>query len=362
MKIGIIGCGNISDIYLQNCKRLHGLEVVACADLVVERAREKAERYGIPKALTADQLLADPDVELAINLTIPKAHFEVGKGLIAAGKHVYNEKPLTTSRSDAKKLLEAAERGSLRVGCAPDTFLGAALQTARARVDAGDIGRPVAATAFMMHHGPEGWHPDPEFFFKPGAGPLFDMGPYYLTALVHLLGPAKRVGAACSSAFPERVVMRGPKAGHRIKVETPTHVAGTVEFAGGAIATIVFSFDIWAAQLPYIEIYGTEGSMSLPDPNFFGGVVRMIRQGDRGWHEVPLEGGYEQNARGIGVADVADAIVRGRPHRASGELAFHVLDIMESVLEAGRTGRCVEISSTCERPMPMPAETRFGAL
>jgi predicted dehydrogenase len=362
MNVGIIGCGNISDIYLQNCKRLSGLNVIACADLVEERARDKAARYGVPKALTPDALAADPDVELAINLTVPRAHFDVARQLVAAGKHVYNEKPLSTVRSDAKKLLDDARAAHLRIGCAPDTFLGAALQTARKRIDAGEIGKPVGATAFMTSHGVEGWHPDPEFFFKPGAGPLLDMGPYYLTAMISLIGPVRRVSASTAASFPERIVVRGPKAGQRIAVETPTHVSASLEFEAGAIATVLFSFDVWAAHLPFIEIYGTEGTMSLPDPNFFGGVVRVLRAGDHAWRDLPLEFAYEQNSRGIGVADVADAVAGRRPHRASGDLAYHVLDVMESILDSGRTGRHVEVESRCERPAPMLPEPTFGRL
>ncbi len=362
MNVGIVGCGNISDIYFQNCKLFDALRVVACADLVVERAKEKASKFGIPKALTTEQVIADPDVELVINLTIPRVHFELAQRLVDAGKHVYNEKPLSTVRADARRLIENARARKLRVGCAPDTFMGAGLQTCRQVVDAGTIGRPVAATAFMMSHGPEGWHPDPEFFYKPGGGPLFDMGPYYLTAMVHLLGPVQRVSATSRVSFAERQVGHGPKAGQRIKVETPTHITGMLEFANGAVGTLIFSFDVWAHQMPHIEVHGTEGSLSLPDPNFFGGPVRVFTPGDRTWREVPLSHGYDQNSRALGVADMAYAIRSGRPHRASGDLAFHVLDIMESMIDASRTGLPVDVKSRCERPAPMQAALPFGTL
>ena len=240
------------------------------------------------------------------------------------------------------------------MGCAPDTVLGGGLQTCRKLIDDGAIGTPVAAVAFMPSHGPEAWHPDPEFFYKTGAGPLFDMGPYYLTALITLLGPIERVSAAARISFPERLITSQPHAGKQIAVETPTHVVGLLEFASGAVGTLLTSFDIWAANLPRIEIYGSAGSLSVPDPNIFGGRVQLW-QPDTKWQDVELTHPYTESLRGLGVADMADAIQSGRPHRANGDLGFHVLDAMHGILEAARDGQRVQLSSQCERPEPMPA-------
>ena len=353
-RVGVIGCGNISGIYLTNCRRLAGLELVACADLDMLRARAKAAEHGI-RAATVDNLLADPGIDLVINLTIPAVHAEVNLAALAAGKHVYTEKPLATRRADGAATLALAREKGLRVGSAPDTFLGGGLQTCRRLIDDGAIGAPVAAVAFMTGHGPESWHPDPEFFYKPGAGPMFDMGPYYLTALVSLLGPIVRVTGSARISFPERTIGSGPKQGQQIVVETPTHIAGVLDFEGGVVATIITSFDMWAANLPRIEIYGSEGSLSVPDPNTFGGPVRIRRAGEGEWREVPLTHGHTENSRGLGVADMASAIRDDRPHRASGELAYHVLDVMAAFEEASTSGRHVEITSGPSRVAALPA-------
>ena len=353
-RVGIIGCGNISGIYLANCRKLPGLALVACADLALARARAKAAQHGI-RAATVDELLADPDIDLVINLTIPSVHAEVSQRALAAGKHVYTEKPLATRRADGAATLALARAKGLRVGSAPDTFLGGGLQTCRKLIDAGAIGEPVAAVAFMTGHGPEGWHPDPEFFYKPGAGPMFDMGPYYLTALVSLLGPIVRVTGSARISFPERTIGSGPQQGQQIVVETPTHVAGVLDFAGGAVATIITSFDVWAASLPRIEVYGSEGSLNVPDPNTFGGPVRIRLAKDKELRDVPLTHGYTENSRGLGVADMASAIREGRPHRASGELAFHVLDVMAAFEEASTAGRHMAITSGPPRVEALPA-------
>ncbi len=352
--VGVVGCGNISSIYLENAKRLKSLNLLACADLDMSRAESRAAQFGI-SAVSVDAMLADPSIELIINLTIPAAHAEVARKALQAGKHVYNEKPLAVSRDDAKDLVELAHQRSLLLGGAPDTFLGGGLQTCRKLIDDGWIGTPVAATAFMLCHGHESWHPDPAFYYKRGGGPMLDMGPYYLSALVSLIGPVRRVTGAARITFPERTITSAPQYGATIGVEVPTHVAGILEFATGAIATLVTSFDVWAANVPTIEIYGTEGSLGVPDPNTYGGPVSLRRAGSAGWSEIPLTHGYTTNSRGIGVADMADALRRGRPHRASGDLTYHVLDIMTSIDDAARTGSHVELTSMCLRPSALPS-------
>jgi predicted dehydrogenase len=361
-KIGIVGCGNISGIYFEAGRVFDILDIVACADLLPERASAKAAEHHIPRACRVEELLADPEIEIVVNLTIPKAHAEVARAALQAGKSVHNEKPLAVSREDGMQLLKAAGERGLRVGCAPDTFLGGGLQTCRKLIDDGWIGEPVAATAFMLCHGHESWHPDPDFYYQPGGGPMFDMGPYYLTALVHLMGPVRRVTGSAQVTFPERLITSQPKYGTKIKVNVPTHVAGIMDFANGAVGTIVTSFDVWAAQVPRIEIYGTEGSLTVPDPNGFGGPVFVRRAGASDWSEVPLTHGYAKNSRGIGVADMAYALRSGRPQRANGDMAYHVLDIMHAFHDASREGRHVELSSTCTRPAPLPLGLREGTL
>jgi predicted dehydrogenase len=353
-KIGVIGCGNISGIYLQQGQRFDVLDVVAVADLDVEKAQARAAEYDVPRVCAVPELLADPQIEIVLNLTVPQAHGEVALAALDAGKHVYNEKPLALSREDGRRLLDRAHERGLRVGCAPDTFLGGGLQTCRKLIDDGWIGEPVAATAFMMGHGPESWHPDPDFFYQPGAGPMFDMGPYYLTALAFLIGPVRGVAGAARITFPERVITSEPRYGTTIHVNTPTHVAGVLDFENGAIGTIVTSFDVWAAQVPRIEIYGTAGSLSVPDPNRFDGPVRVRRAGATEWSEIPLLYGYTENSRGVGLADMAYALRSGRPHRASGDLAYHVLDVMHAIHEAAAQGRRMEVTSACPRPAPLP--------
>lgn len=352
-KVGIIGCGNISGIYCQNAQKLKALELVACADLIEERARASAERYGI-RAMKPEELLADPEIEIVLNLTTPGAHYEVARAALEAGKSVYNEKPLAIAREEGKHLLELAAAKGLRVGCAPDTFLGAGIQTCRKLIDDGVIGEPVAAVAFMTCHGHESWHPDPEFYYQVGGGPMFDMGPYYLTALINLVGPVRQVTGSARITFPTRTITSEPKRGKVITVEVPTHVVGVLNFVEGAVGTIITSFDVWGANLPWIEIYGSEGSLSVPDPNTFGGPVRLLRAGQKEWEEVPLTHGYAENSRGLGVADMAAAMRSGRKHRASGELAYHVLDIMHAIHEASAQSAHVELQSRCERPAAMP--------
>jgi predicted dehydrogenase len=353
VSVGVIGCGTISSIYLQMAKRLRILDVQACADLYLERAQARATEFDIPRACSVEALLADPEIEVVLNLTVPAAHAEITLAALEAGKHVYTEKPLAISRIDGRRVLDEAKERRLRLGSAPDTFLGGGLQTCRKLIDDGWIGEPVAAVAFMMSRGPERWHPDPAFFYQQGAGPMLDMGPYYLTALVSLLGPIRRVTGSARITFAERTITSQPRFGATIPVTTPTHIAGVLDFASGAVGTIITSFDVWASNVPRIEVYGTHGSLSVPDPNTFGGPVRVRRAGAEAWSELPLTHGYTENSRGIGLAEMAYALRSGRPHRADGDLAYHVLDVMQAFEESSEQGQHVEMSSTCSRPAPL---------
>ncbi len=359
MNIGIVGCGNISGIYFKNAADLlNNVQVTCCSDLIEERAREVAAEQNC-QARTTDELLAADDVDIVLNLTIPKAHHEVAMRALQAGKHVYNEKPLAMTRAQAAEMLALAGEKGLRVGCAPDTFLGGGLQTCRALIDAGEIGTPIGAMAFMGCPGHESWHPAPEFYYKPGGGPVLDMGPYYVTALVALLGGVKRVAGLAKRGRSPRVVGSGPLEGQQINVEVSTHVTGVMDFASGAAATLIMSFDVWGHNCPRIEIYGSKGSLSCPDPNTFGGPVKIKRGGDD-WEEIPIERAYTENSRCLGVADMAAAIRSGRPHRCSGELAVHVLDIMLALQESGQADQYATLETAVERPAPMPADLTAG--
>ncbi|HEX8236360.1 MAG TPA: Gfo/Idh/MocA family oxidoreductase [Abditibacteriaceae bacterium] len=361
-KIGLIGCGNISGAYFNTNKSYSFFDIVACADLDVARAQAKADEYSIAKACSVEDLLADPEIEMVINLTIPAAHGPIAIQALQAGKSVYNEKPLAVTREEAQQMLQIAREKSLRVGCAPDTFLGGGIQTCRKLIDEGWIGEPVAVTAFMMGRGHESWHPSPLFYYQRGGGPMFDMGPYYLTALVSLLGPVRRVTGSTRITFPQRTITSQPLAGQVMDVEVDTHVAGIMDFHSGPIATLITSFDVYQAPHPPITIFGSHGTLAVPDPNSFGGPVKLFRPGNEGWNEVPLAFGYTGNSRGVGMADMALAIKQERPHRASGELAYHVLDLMQAFHDSSREGRHIEMQSTCERPAPLPMGLRDGEL
>ncbi len=377
MKIGIIGCGNISGCYIQYAFKLRHLELIALADLDVDRAKikvaeiqQKAEEWKLPAGLrlpvacSVDELLGNPEIQLVINLTIPKAHAQVAIATLEAGKHTYGEKPIGVNREEARKILQVAKSKNLRVGNAPDTFLGAGLQTCRKIIDDGLIGQPVGATAFMTCPGHESWHPDPAFYYQKGGGPMLDMGPYYLTALVNLVGPVQKVAGINRITYPERTITSAPKKGTKIKVETPTHMASTLEFANGAIGTMLMSFDVQRADLPHIQIFGTQGTLMVPDPNDFGGRIRLWKSGNEKpeWCDVPQAFANATNSRGLGVADMAAAIPANRPHRASGELAYHVLDVMQATLEAGETGRHISIESHVDRPASLPDGLPDGAI
>ncbi len=357
VRVGVIGCGNISATYLRVMPQFSVLQVAACADLDLARAQQRAAEFGVPRACSVEELLADPTIELVVNLTIPAAHGSVAEAALLAGKSVYNEKPLALNRADGQRLLSLAQERRLRVGAAPDTFLGGGLQTCRAVLDSGAIGAPVAATAFFLNHGHEHWHPDPAFYYQPGGGPMFDMGPYYLTALVSLIGPVRRVAASARASFPERTITARPRRGQTVPVTTPTHIAAVLDFASGAIGSVITSFDVWAHNLPRLEIYGTEGSLSVPDPNEFSGPVRVRRAGESEWRDVPLAFGYTEQSRGLGVADMAYGLRTGQPHRASGDLAYHVLDIMQATLESSASGTAVAMTTAPDRPAPLDGDT-----
>jgi predicted dehydrogenase len=366
LNVGIIGCGNISGIYLQNIPAYRGLILRACADMKPEVAQAQASRHGI-EALSVDELLAREDIDLVVNLTVPAAHFGVSLAALSAGKHVFSEKPLAVDFEQGRRLVDEAEARGLHLGCAPDTFLGAGGRLARNIVDDGKIGHILSGTAFLMSHGMEHWHPDPEFFFKPGGGPILDMAPYYLSTLVNLIGPVQRVFAMSSIGFAERIVTsESPRKGHRIPVETPTHVMSLLEFASGAQVTFCMSWDVWKHSHPAIEIYGSEGSLRVPDPNFFGGHVEITERGGD-WRavdssEMPLgspnwrspnwapDVPNKANYRALGLADLASSVLNGTPHRSSGRLGLHVLEVMHSILEGAATGQPRAITTTLERP------------
>jgi predicted dehydrogenase len=340
------------------------LRMAACADLDKDRAKARAEEFGIPRVLTPEQLVADDGIDLVLNLTVPKAHAPVALQALENGKHTYAEKPFGVDRKEGEEVLRAAREKGLRVGCAPDTFLGAGIQTARKVLDEGTIGRPVAFTAFMMGRGHESWHPSPEFYYEVGGGPMFDMGPYYVTALLNLLGPIRRITGAAAIAIPERTITSQPKHGKKIQVETPDHICGTMEFQNGAIGTIITSFAVsnavYDSKFP-ITIYGTEGALKVPDPNGFDGPVQVRRTGDAEWQEAPhaFPTGY---GRSVGLADMAHALRSGRPHRAGAVQAFTVLDVMQGFLDSSREGNAYQPVLPYERAAPMPAGLPFGVL
>ncbi|MEY2580269.1 MAG: hypothetical protein QOE09_118 [Ilumatobacteraceae bacterium] len=352
-RVGIIGCGNISPAYANTLSQFSWIEIAAFSDGIPERAEKFAERYG-GVALELAEMLGDETIDAVVNLTPAHAHTSVSRLCLEASKPVFSEKPLGTDFDDGRSLVELANERGLRLGCAPDTFLGAGLQAARSAIDSGLIGEPIAANAFFLGFGPEWWHPNPESFYVPGAGPLFDMGPYYLTTLVHLLGPARSISGSAKIGIADRVVHAKGRVGDVVQATTPTHVTSMIEFVSGASATLVTSFDVKATRFRNIEIYGTDGTLSLPDPNTFGGPlkVRSIIADD--WRDIPLRPANVPQQRGIGLADMLSATIANRPHRASAELALHVLELMSTTLRSSDEGRRIDLTTTCERPAPMP--------
>ncbi|XBH21472.1 Gfo/Idh/MocA family oxidoreductase [Jonesiaceae bacterium BS-20] len=361
LRIGIIGRGNISGAYLKTLPGLSAVRLVAVADIDLERAREAAVGYPGVRVLSVTDLLADPEVDLVLNLTIPAAHAEVALAAIAAGKHVYGEKPLAASASAATALLTAPAQAGVTVGCAPDTVLGTGIQTARKAIDDGRIGRPISATATMVTPGHERWHPNPDFYYSPGGGPLLDMGPYYVTALLTLLGPVTSVIGAASHTRDARAIGSGPRADELIRVTTDTHVTGVLTHASGALSTLVMSFDAVATHSANIEVHGENGSLMVPDPNKFDGDVKLYTLGSDTWHTIAPNAGYINAGRGIGLQDLA-LTAPEEPPRANGQLAYHALEIMESLLASAHSGQAVTIASSCERPAPVPlTQTSTGS-
>ncbi len=361
LRIGVVGCGNISSIYLKNCGSVFGnLEIRALADLVPERAKAKAAEFaaetGDARACTLRELLAAEDIDAVLNLTIPNAHAEVSLAALEAGKHVYGEKPLAVSLAEGERIAALAKSKGLRLGSAPDTFLGAGLQTCRKLIDEGWIGEVVGATAFMLCGGHEGWHPDPAFYYKRGGGPMLDMGPYYIHALVSLMGPVAGLVGQAKTAWAERTVTSKQRYGERIEVEVPTTVTGLLDFESGASAVLMTGFDAMGGTTHApLEIYGSEGTLLAPDPNTFGGPVRIRRKGAAEFSDLPLLFRYAENSRGLGLSDLAAAIEEGRPARASGELALHALEIMEGIHASAAEGRRCVMRHGCARPSPLDA-------
>ncbi|MEV4954668.1 Gfo/Idh/MocA family protein [Paenarthrobacter nitroguajacolicus] len=349
LNVGVIGCGAIIAQYLANFRRLDSINLVAVADLDPARAQAVADSYDGVRALTVDDLLAADDVDLVLNLTIPAAHADIALRAIAAGKSVYGEKPLAATTAEAREVLDAAAAAGVVVGCAPDTVLGTGIQTARKAIDDGLIGSPVSATATMATPGHERWHPNPDFYYQPGGGPLLDMGPYYVSALVTLLGPVVSVVGAASHTRSERTIGSGPREGQKVPVDIDSHVTGVLVHASGALSTLFMSFDAVKTKSPNIEIHGETGSLIVPDPNYFDGDVQLFALGAEDWETLPVSAGYVDSGRGFGIADLATTPA-GQEPRAGGQLAFHALEVMESVLESAKSGQAVAIKSTASRP------------
>lgn len=366
--IGVIGCGNISAAYMRLAPLFNGIEMRACADLNAEAAKTRAKEFDL-RAETVDGLLNSDDIDIIVNLTIPNAHFAVSKQILEAGKHSYSEKPFVLTVEEGAELARIAAEKGLRVGSAPDTFLGGAHQLARHLVDKGAIGKVSSGTCFVQSPGMEMWHPNPDFFFQPGGGPILDLGPYYICNLVQLLGPVKRVTAMSSSASEYRTITSEPRNGEKIKVETPTTIHAVMQFDSGAQITFCSSWDVWQHGHSNMELYGQTGTLHIPDPNFFGGEVRMTEKAaftniNEAWDH-PFSKSNDRghaNYRTAGLADMAQAILDDRPHRCSLEFCLHVVDVMTSILRAGEEGQVIDIATSCERPQALGPEAAQSLL
>ena len=364
IRIGIVGVGAISGIYLQNITGLfREMEIAGVCDLIPERAQKAVEQYGLPRQY-ADmyELFADPAGDIVLNLTRPYEHYEVSKAALLAGKHVYSEKPLAASLEEGRELVRLAEERGLLLGGAPDTFMGAGIQTCRKLIDDGVIGEPVGAAAFMICHGHEGWHPDPAFYYQYGGGPLFDMGPYYLTALINLLGGVSGVTGVAKTTFPQRTITSAPHFGETVQVEVPTHVTGILQFASGAVGTLFTTFDVHYWSSARLEVYGSRGTLVVPDPNGFGGPIQLFSPADGTLREMPLLFPYRDNSRALGLADMAKALQTGRPCRAGYQQTYHVLEIMESLYRSSDEKRFVPLESRYTPAAPMVREPLSGVL
>ena len=368
MKVGVIGCGNIADIYFKNSKQFfNNFEIDACADINEEASKIFAKKYNV-RQLSVEDILADKEIEFIINLTTPNVHYEVSKSIIESNKHSYSEKPLSIEFDDGKKLNDLAEENNVYVGCAPDTFLGAGIQTARNLLDDNAIGNVQLGSISMAVPGHEMWHPNPDFYYKYGGGPILDMGPYYFTALVSLLGSVVNVDSKIKSVYEKRVIGSGNRKGQEIKVDIPTSIISHLEFKSGALIDAFFSFDIWKHNKSHIELYGDKGSLSVPDPNMFGGELLKCASKGGEWESIPtthmnlgkynIEKNHERvnenpiiaNYRGIGVSEMVNSIEKGKKNRCSGELSLHVLDIMDSILESGKNNKKISLRSECKKP------------
>lgn len=373
LRVGLIGCGRISDIYIQNCQTFPEIDLRACASLDIEESRAKSDQYGIASACGPDEIINDPEIEAVLNLTIPASHAAISLAALNAGKHVYSEKPFATTLEDGQKILDCAAEKGLLVGNAPDTFLGGRWQTVRALIDRGKIGKPLGVQVFVGTHGVERHHPNPDFYYQIGGGPLLDLGPYYLTALVFLLGPLNRVSGLARRTFDRRQIENGPRNGQWMPVEIDTHVVSQLEFASGPIGSMTMSFDVWDSETPRLEIYGEDGTICIPDPdpvfgaNIFGGEVWYRQretsrwshqprpQGREDWTIADNDFGFNENSRGLGLLDLAYAARKERPPRAGGELAQHVLEAMLNILKsAEQGGQMIPLVTTCQRPVPLP--------
>lgn len=371
MKVGVVGCGAISDIYLSNAAKFKGYDVISLCDINEEKAIAQANKYNIPKVYSYDEMCADPEVDIIMNLTVHAAHYPLSIQALNAGKHIYNEKPLGATYAEGKEIMRLAKEKGLYVGCAPDTILGGRIQTMRKAMDDGKIGFPVGAVAYMICHGHESWHLNPFFVYEKGAGPIFDMGPYYLTALVYLLGPVKRVVGMVKTPFKEREITAPHLKGQKIKVESTTHINGLLEFENGAVANIIITYDVWDSHLPRVEIFGSEGTLSmceadpLAGPDIFGGEIEyrsaeksdwlgfpdpIPRHDPTPWEKLNIVYPYTENSRGVGLAEMVYSIQTGKPNRTIGDMALHVLEIGHAVHESAKTGRYYEMETTFNRP------------
>ncbi len=379
-RVGLVGCGRISDIYLQTLAGIEGIEVVACASLDIQESRVKADKYGINKACTVDEVIEDGAIDCILNLTIPTAHAEISRRALNAGKHVYSEKPFVTDFNDGKELLALSKNRQLKLGNAPDTFLGERWQTVRRLIDDGAIGRPTGVFVHVGTHGTERHHPNPDFYYGKGGGPLLDLGPYYLTAMIFCLGPVTRVAGMSNRAFNKRQIENGPRNGEWIPVDVDTHSLSLLEFSNGVIGTMNISFDVWDSEAPRLEIYGEEGVISIPDPNpvhganiFHGPVWLRTREttrwpfqpppgGREEWQIIESNSGFDRDSRGVGLMEMVMAINENRPVRASGELAFHVFEIMDAINRAAKSGKYQTIISSCQQPEPLPKDFPLNSI